>query len=161
MLLGVVSDTHARYDTVTRALALLRQQGVELIVHCGDIDDTATVRLFAGLPTHFVFGNCDFDRGNLALAMEEIGATLHEPFGEIELAGRKIGFVHSDNKRLFQDLQQRGDLDYLFYGHTHQATEHRSGTTRVINPGALQRARTKTCLVLDPQSGELRSLVVE
>lgn len=161
MLIGVVSDTHGRCDTVTRALNLLQQQGVELIVHCGDIDDTATVRLFAGMPTHFVFGNCDFDRGNLALAMEEIGATLHEPFGELELAGRKVGFIHSDNKRLFHELQQRGGLDYLFYGHTHQAGEHRVGATRIINPGALQRARTKTCVALDPASGELTSIVVE
>src|SRR5262245_13473284 len=114
MLIGIVSDTHSRYETVTKAIRLLQAHDVQLLVHCGDIEDDEAVRLFAGVPTHFVFGNCDYERDSLARAMQETGATLHEPFGELELAGRKLAFVHSDNKRLFHDLEQ-GDFDFLFY----------------------------------------------
>lgn len=161
MLIGIVSDTHSRYATVTKALALLQGHGVELILHCGDIEDDETVRLFADVPTHFVYGNCDYDRDGLARAMHEIGATLHDPFAELELAGRKLAVIHSDNKRLFQQLEHSGQFDFLFYGHTHQAEEHRTGPTRVVNPGALHRARIKTCVVLDLKSGEMTSVVVE
>jgi predicted phosphodiesterase len=49
----------------------------------------------------------------------------------------------------------------VFYGHTHQAAEHRTGKTRVINPGALHRARPKTFVVLDLATGEVESVVVE
>jgi len=161
MRIGIVSDTHSRDQTVARALHLLRAHSVEVVLHCGDIEDPATVRLFHDLPTHFVFGNCDMDRDGLGRTIAEIGATLHEPFGHVELAGHNIAFVHGDHKRLLNELEQSGRYDFLFYGHTHHAEEHRTGPTRVINPGALHRARPKTLVVLDLATGSALSLVVE
>lgn len=161
MRIGIVSDTHSRHETVAKAQELLRAEAVELILHCGDIEDADTVRQFADTPTHFVFGNCDYDRDALGRAVREIGATLHDPFGELELAGRKIAFVHSDDKRLFRQLEAQGGYDFLFYGHTHHAEEHRTGSTRVVNPGALHRANPKTFVVLDLKSGEMKTLVAE
>jgi len=145
---------------VEAALGLIADQRVELILHCGDIDDAETVWLFPG-NTHFVFGNCDTDKAELRQAMYGIGATLHEPFGSLDLPGGKIAFVHGDVKPLLQGIEDGGAYDYVFYGHTHQAEEHRTGSTRVINPGALQRARVKTFVVLDLNSGEVRSVLVE
>jgi uncharacterized protein len=160
MRIAVLSDTHSRYATVEAGLGLVRERGVDLILHCGDIDDAETVMLFPGT-THFVFGNCDMDRASLRQAISGIGATLHEPYGSLELAGARIAFVHGDVKRLMDDLEHGGVYDYLFYGHTHHAAEHRSGQTRVINPGALQRARVKTFVVLDIDSGNVESVTVE
>jgi putative phosphoesterase len=161
MRIGIVSDTHGRLRTVEGVQRLLRAEGVECVLHCGDIDDADTVRLFRDLPAHFVFGNCDDDRTGLRQAMDEIGASLHESFGSLELGGRKIAWTHGDDWRRLQVLEHSGAFDFLFYGHTHQAEEHRTGPTRVINPGALQRARVKTFVVLDLGSGELKSIVVE
>jgi len=161
MRIGIVSDTHGRIRTVSAALRLLAERKVELVLHCGDIDDSDTVALFAQVETHFVFGNCDYDRHGLSRAMKEIGAVLHEPFGNLELQGRKIAWVHGDNATLLRDLENSECFDYLFYGHTHQAREHRAGPTRVINPGALQRARVKSCAVLDLATGNLETVVVE
>jgi hypothetical protein len=161
MLLGIVSDTHNRYRTVTNALALLRQRGVEWILHCGDIEDPTTVRLFKGFTTHFVFGNCDTDQEALREAMRETGAVLHDHFGDLELAGRHIAWIHGDNARLFRDVEHSGHFDYLFYGHTHHAEQHRTGPTLVVNPGALHRATVKTFVILDLAGGELESVVVE
>ena len=160
MKIGIVSDTHSRYATVAKALALLRERGVEMVLHCGDIEDPATVHLFQGLPTHFVFGNCDLDRQALRQAMQDSGATLHESFGHLDIDGRKIAWIHGDVPRLFRDLEAAGHFDYLFYGHTHQAEQHHTGPTLVVNPGALHRARVKTLVVLDSVSGELESLAV-
>jgi len=160
MRIGILSDSHGRYETVEKALKILEEKGVELILHCGDIDDAETVWLFPGT-THFVWGNCDADRASLRQSIYGIGATLHEPFADLELDGKKIAFVHGDNKRLLEGIEYSGHFDYLFYGHTHIAEEHRTGPTRVINPGALQRARTKTCVVLDLDTGETESVVVE
>lgn len=160
MKIGILSDTHSRYATVDKALALLRERGVEMVLHCGDIEDAATVQLFEGLPTHFVFGNCDSDREELRQAMRDSGATLQEPFGHLDIDGRKVAWIHGDVKRLFQDREAAGHFDYLFYGHTHQAEQHRTGSTLVVNPGALHRARIKTFVVLDSVSGELESVAV-
>jgi putative phosphoesterase len=161
MQIAILSDTHGRHQTVERALQLLQDRNVTFIVHCGDIDDADTVWLFQGFTVHFVFGNCDFERTALRQAIHGIGETLHESWGHLELNGAKIAFVHGDDKQQLHDLEHSGHFDYLFYGHTHQAEEHRTGPTRVINPGALHRARPKTFLILDPASGATETIAVE
>jgi putative phosphoesterase len=161
MRIGIVSDTHGNHRTVMRALAELRERGITTILHCGDIDDPETVELFRNFTTHFVFGNCDSDKGALRAAMADIGATLHDHFGSIELEGVKLAFTHGDNSTLMRDVERSGYYDFLFYGHTHQAEEHQNGPTRIINPGALHRARPKTFVVLDLASREVESVTVE
>ena len=160
MRIAIVSDTHSRYATVEAALKKIDERGVELILHCGDIEDADTVWLFPG-NTHFVFGNCDSERTSLRQAIYGIGGTLHEPFGQLEMEGTRIAFVHSDDKKLFDKLETSGQFDFLFYGHTHVAEEHRTGPTRVINPGALHRARPKTFAILDLESGEIASISID
>jgi putative phosphoesterase len=161
MQIAILSDTHSRYHTVETALGLLQARGINQVIHCGDIDDSETVWLFQGFTAHFVFGNCDTDRASLRQAIHGIGETLHEPFGHLELNGVKIAFLHGDDQRLLHDVEHSGHFDFLFYGHTHQAREHRVGPTRVINPGALHRARPKTFVVLDLGTGDVESVTVD
>jgi putative phosphoesterase len=160
MLIGIVSDTHSRHQTVEDTIRILKERRVEHVLHCGDIEDPETIHLFAGLNAHFVFGNCDSDREGIRAAVRESGLSLQEPFGDLELAGKKIAFLHGDDKRLMRDVEHSGHFDFLFYGHTHQAEEHRTGNTRVINPGALHRARPKTFVLLDLSSGKIESVVI-
>ena len=161
MRIGVLSDTHSRYQTVETALASLQARNVNFLIHCGDIEDAETVWLFQGFTVHFTFGNCDSERTGLRQAIHGIGATLHEGYGYLELDGVKLAFTHGDDKRLLHDLEQSGAFDYIFHGHTHQAANYRKGATRVINPGALHRARPKTLVVLDLKTGTAESVVVE
>jgi predicted phosphodiesterase len=93
--------------------------------------------------------------------MAETEAVLHDPFGHLELAGRQIAWIHGDKARLFHDVETSGHFDYLFYGHSHRAEQHQTGPTRVVNPGALHRAKVKTFVVLDLASGELQTVTVE
>ena len=160
MRIAILSDTHSRYRTVGAALELLRERDVRCVLHCGDIEDAATVRLFEGFTTHFVFGNCDTERDELRDAIRAAGASVHEPFGDLELAGRKIAWLHGDDGRLFRDVERSGHFNYLFYGHSHRAEQHRTGPTLVVNPGALHRAKVKTFVVLDLESGTLESVAV-
>jgi len=161
MKIAILSDTHSRYQTVENALHMLQERKVNFLLHCGDIDDSETVWLFQGFTAHFVFGNCDTERTSLRQAIHGIGETLHEGWGHLELDGVKIAFLHGDDTRLLRDVEHSGHFDFLFHGHTHVAAEHRTGPTRVINPGALHRARTKTFALLDLATGEVESVVVE
>jgi putative phosphoesterase len=161
MQIAVLSDTHSRYQTVEGVLSQLQARGINQVIHCGDIEDAETVWLFHGFTAHFVFGNCDCDRVSLRQAIHGIGETLHEPFGQVEVNGARIAFLHGDDKKLMQQVEKSGRFDYLFYGHTHQPSEHRTGRTRVINPGALHRARPKSFIVLDPVSGEIEEVTVD
>ncbi len=160
MKIAIISDTHNQYDRVERAVKRIEEFQVELTIHCGDIEDAEVVWLFPP-NTHFVFGNCDRDRTSLRQAMYGTGATLHEPFGHLELAGQTLGFVHGDNEQILTDLEYSESFDYIFHGHTHQKAERKRGSTRIINPGALHRASTKTFAILDLSTGELQSVVVE
>lgn len=160
MRIAVISDTHSRAASVQDALQIMAERGVERIIHCGDICDGDTVRLFPA-HTHFVLGNCDFDRDAIERAAADIGATLHGAWGHLELAGKSLAFTHGDDRARLQDLEQADAFDFLFHGHTHIAKEHRTGKTRVINPGALQRVAVRTFLLLDLPNGEVESATVE
>ncbi len=161
MKIAILSDSHDALTRVSRALELARQQGAELVLHCGDITSPTVVQLFEGWTAHFVFGNCDWDRRALRRAIDDVGATLHKNFGHLELEGKNLAFLHGHETGLMTDLLQSRAFDYLFHGHTHQAVDYVDGVTRVINPGALQRASVKTFVVLDLKTGQAESVVVE
>jgi putative phosphoesterase len=173
MKIGVLGDTHDRIEATRAALAGLKERGAELLIHTGDICGPETVAAFAGWRAHFVFGNNDGDWtrgadgrhrrdfGTLTRAMEIIGATWQHPFGHVELASKKVAWTHGDNFALLADLEKSGAYDYVFFGHTHVADSYVAGTTRVINPGALHRARPKTCVVLDLESGAQETVVIQ
>jgi uncharacterized protein len=159
MLIAVISDTHSRVSSVQAALRIMAERKVELILHCGDICDGDTVRLFPA-HTHFVFGNCDYDRADTEQAVADIGATLHGAWGHLESAGQSLAFTHGDDAALLDDLVH-ADFDFVFHGHTHIAKEHRVGKTRVINPGALQRVAVRTFVLLELPSGVVESVTVD
>lgn len=159
MLIAVISDTHSRTVSIRSALDIMAERGVELILHCGDIQDADAVRLFPA-HAHFVFGNTDYDRPAIEAASADIGATLHGAWGQLDLAGQRLAFVHGDDRQLLHDLEHADAFDFLFHGHTHTAREHRTGKTRVINPGALQRVAVRTFLLLDLPSGATERVTV-
>lgn len=156
MLLGVLSDTHGNLDNTSRAVELLQSQGIEVLLHCGDIGTSSVVAEFAmdvtGWPTHFVFGNVDRDEALLRHAIQDAGQTCHHRYGEIELAGRQIALLHSDDQRLFRTTIESSRFDLVCYGHTHQAESHLAGPTLVLNPGALHRANPHTVATVDLQA---------
>jgi uncharacterized protein len=160
MRMAVISDTHSRTASVQAALAIIAERGVELIVHCGDISDAATARLFPA-HTHFVYGNTDYDRAGIAKAIADVGATMHGAWGQLELAGVSLAFTHGDDPRLLEELEYADTFDFLFHGHTHIAREHHTGKTRVVNPGALQRVVKRTFLLVDLPAGDLETVTVD
>ena len=149
MRIGVVSDTHGNIGSAGAAARQLAALDVAAVLHCGDIGSREIVPLFAAWPAHFVFGNVDHNEGELARAIVEAGQTCHGHFGRLELAGRQIAFLHSDDRDLFEQTASSGEWDLVCYGHTHAAEQHRTGRTLVLNPGALFRATPRTFAVVD------------
>lgn len=160
MRIGVVSDTHGHVGSTTAAVELLEERDVSVVLHCGDLGSAAIVPLFAQWPTHFVFGNVDHDEGFLAQAIQQCGQACHGRFGSLELAGRKIAWLHSDDHDLFEETIDSSDWDLVCYGHTHVAEQHQAGRTLVLNPGALFRATPRTIAVVDLASMQATHIVV-
>ncbi len=156
MKIGVLSDTHDCIESTLEAIRLLKAEGAELLLHCGDIDTPRIVDCFAGTPAHFVFGNWDGRAAPLKQAIAAIGGSFHPDFGYLQIAGKEIAWIHSHIKGQKHDLESSQAFDYLFYGHTHVAESHRVGKTLVANPGALFRAQPRSCLLVDLATDELR-----
>lgn len=159
MRIAIVSDTHDNHPVVGRLVEELKKERITRVLHCGDIESEETVWQFEGLETHFVLGNCDRDSPGLRAAIESSGGHFHGRHGTLEVDGRTLGWIHGDDARKFREMESAG-LDFLFYGHTHVAAERRVGPTRVINPGALYRARVKNFMILDPAQGICKSIAL-
>jgi putative phosphoesterase len=141
MRIAVVSDTHGHVAYTLEAVRMLESLDVEQVIHCGDIGSVKIVELFSAWPTHFVFGNVDlYEMAELRAAIEAAGQHCHERFGQLELAGRHIAFLHSDDILAFQQAASSDKWDLVCYGHTHLADTRREGSTLLLNPGALYRA---------------------
>lgn len=169
MILGILSDTHGFRQRTASAIALLERVGAEAFVHCGDIGGEAVLDELAGRQAWFVPGNIDGLNPTLMHRAASLGLRIPDAIPlEIEIAGRTIAVYHGHEphfNRLIrairhQDLaafesMTRG-FDYLLYGHTHVAAETRIGHVRMINPGALERARPRTVATLDLARDALR-----
>ncbi|HEY7115961.1 MAG TPA: metallophosphoesterase [Tepidisphaeraceae bacterium] len=158
MLIGILSDTHDRYEIMGAAVRALQERGAAYFVHCGDVCSPRLLDHLAGLPSAFVWGNCDWDRAALQRYAESIQVPCHGAFGDLELDGKRIALLHGDDKVRFDQVLKAQAHDYLFHGHTHVRRDERVGKTRIINPGALFRASEKTVAILDTQSDQLEYL---
>jgi putative phosphoesterase len=174
VILGILSDTHGQAARCGRAVALLKQLRAEAFVHCGDVGGEGVFDALAGLRCWFVWGNTDVPSAGMQRYAETIG--LSPPRSSpvrVELAGRTIAVFHGHESGFSQvwSLASRGDgaslsryLDgaaYVLYGHTHEAADARVGPVRLINPGALHRARPHTVATLDLQSDVLEHWIVD
>jgi len=164
-IIGLLSDSHGRADATRLAVTRLRAAGAQILIHLGDIESPAVLdelRLAdaAGQPTpaaHVVLGNMDHDRPALARYATDIGLHVADPVGHLDVDGKTLVFLHgNDHTALNHALAQQPD--YLCHGHTHHPTDERLGPTRIINPGALFRARPRTAAILDSASDSLMFL---
>jgi len=156
MVLGILSDTHDRVEAMAEGMRLLREAGAAYCIHCGDVGSERVLDHLAGIPSAFVFGNTDWDTRGLQRYAEQIDVRCLGHYGTLDLAGRQIAVTHGDdNARLKQVLDEQ-QHDYLLLGHSHIAGEKRVGRTRIINPGALHRAKVKTVALLDLETDALK-----
>jgi len=118
---GVISDTHG----LLRAEALEALQGVDLIVHAGDvgpreiIDDLERIA-----PVHLVRGNCDHGPWAQTLPETEV----------VSVADIDIYVIH-DIGLLDLDPAAAG-FGVVIYGHSHQPTLDRRNGVLFLNPGS-------------------------
>ncbi len=149
MLIGVVSDTHGHREFTMNAVRMLESLEVDEVIHCGDIGSAEIVELFSPWPTHFVFGNVDYEEDELRTAIEQAGQTCHNRFGSLVREGKSIAVLHSDDGPRFRQTIDSGGYDLICYGHTHRAALEKQGKSIVLNPGALYRAAKKSIAIVE------------
>lgn len=167
--IGLLSDSHGRAVTTRLGIQALLASGIDLLIHLGDVGSVEVIDELAAvqqpgdgqsIPTRLVFGNTDWDAKALGDYANHLGITVDHPVGQIELDGGTLVFCHGHQARVLNEALARG-VRYLCHGHTHQASDTLSDTTRVINPGALCRAHRYTVAVLDTDDDDLTFLTIE
>ena len=141
-------------------MALFDELGVDHVIHCGDVGGMPVFDQLAGRPCTFVWGNMDFPDDGLLAYIETIGlAVPNEAPVRLTLDGKRFAVFHGHEDGFERALASLA-VDYVLHGHTHVARDDRRGDTRIINPGALHRARRKTVATLDTAVDELGFHVV-
>jgi uncharacterized protein len=161
MVIGIVSDSHDQYDRLGLAVRTLKERGAEFFVHCGDVCEPRLLDHLAGLPSAFVWGNCDWDRMALQRYAQALEVPCYGAFGDLELGGKRIALTHGDDRTRTNRVLTAQEHDYLLHGHTHVRRDERLGRVRIINPGALHRAAQKTVALLDTDTDRLEFIVIE
>ena len=163
MKIGILSDTHNHIENVESAIKLLRQEDVNILVHCGDFTDPATIRLFYGFRVIAVYGNGDYATGQIRQNLLELSrANSAAPVYTGELGGVRLAVTHGHLPGKLTELLNSGGYDYIFTGHTHTHADETIGATRLINPGALggRRNEARQFCVLDLATGQARFVFI-
>lgn len=156
MLIGLLSDSHGQHEAVRRAVSLFDTLGVEHIIHCGDVGGIAVFDELVGRPCTFVWGNTDIVNAGVLAYLDTVGIPAPSELPtRIELGGKRFAVFHG-HERNFDEAPRRLDVDYILHGHTHLRRDDRVHGKRIINPGALYRARCKTVATLDTTIDKLR-----
>lgn len=164
MKLGVLSDTHDNLGTLCAALDTLRQEGVRVVIHCGDLIHAQLVPLFRDFETHIVQGNTDAMPGAIVQAVLKLGnGSTYGATYDGQFEGVRVAAIHGDSKAARKALQHSGLYDYVFYGHTHERKDKMSGSTRVINPGALggRRHESRSFCIVDLKTGHVQFIELD
>jgi putative phosphoesterase len=148
MRIGVISDTHG----LLRPEALAALQGVELIVHAGDVGDPEIlVKLKQIAPVFAVRGNVDTQ----PWAQELPRTTM------VEADGANLYVLH--NLRELDLTPAAAGCQAVITGHTHQPEIVEKNGVLYLNPGSAgpRRFSLPICLAfLDVENGKCRAEIV-
>jgi len=129
-LIGLISDTHG----LVRPDVFSALEGVELILHAGDVGDGVLEELSAIAPVFAVFGNTD------ASDDPRLTASIERTIGGVRI---HVSHGHELGSPTPERLLAKYDADVIVYGHTHQQKVVEANGRLVVNPGAAGARRFK------------------
>jgi putative phosphoesterase len=161
MNIGIISDTHDNAEATERAIEIFREEGVEIVIHCGDFIAPLIVPYFEEFELHGVLGNNDGDVANLQAAFDSLGgeSQLHGQFADLEFDGLSVAVLHGESKAEVEAIAAGETYDFVCYGHHHERELADDGRTTVLNPGAHFLAKSeadRTVAILDTRSEAVR-----
>ncbi|THE65499.1 metallophosphoesterase [Salinadaptatus halalkaliphilus] len=161
MNIGIISDTHDNVEAIERATEIFAEEGVEIVVHCGDFIAPLMVPYFGEFELHGVLGNNDGDVANLGAAFDSLGneSELHGRFASLEFDGLSMAVLHGEQKDEVEAIAAGETYDFVCYGHHHERERAEEGRTTVINPGAHVLPKSeedRTVAILDTLSESVR-----
>jgi putative phosphoesterase len=131
--LGVISDTHG----LLRAEAIALLQGVDHIIHAGDIGNPDIIkRLETVAPVSAIRGNIDVDSW----------AAIYPETLRTRLFGLSIFVIHDRKDLAFSP--GKTDIDLVISGHSHRASIEMGDGVLYLNPGSTGPRRFRLPITL-------------
>jgi uncharacterized protein len=140
MLIGAISDTHDNLPLIEKAVQILNDQKVGLVLHAGDYVAGFVIPKLAKLncPLIGVFGNNDGDHELLKKRFSETNnCTINDRFTQITVENYRIALLHGHETELLNAIVDGGYFDAVIHGHSHNKNIEQKGKTLSINPGEL------------------------
>src|SRR5436190_2156375 len=103
-MLGVISNSDGRAESVSAAVSVFRAGGATFIVHCGDVGGRHVLDVLGDVPSAFVWGDRDKDRMGLMRYAQSVGVDCLGLIGDLEFEDKKIAVVHGDDRKLMRKL---------------------------------------------------------
>ena len=127
MKIGIISDTHHKYERAEVALDILLQDGAEFIVHAGDVCQLETLELLKNCGKRYVavYGNND--------------SHLMEYHNDYNLVKEPYYFKLADTtfKLMHLPFYMTPDTQVVLFGHTHEFACEFKGNALFLNPGEI------------------------
>jgi len=144
MQVCILSDSHDHIPLLRAAIRAAKQQGAEVVLHCGDVVAPSTLGavLDEDLPIHAIHGNNAGDLYMLSRIAHKSEQKLHY-YGQdasFSLAGKRIFIVHYPHYA--QALSITGNYDLVCCGHSHKPRIEwidniKGSQTLLCNPGTV------------------------
>lgn len=160
-MIGAISDSHDNLPQIEKAVQILNEQNVGLVLHAGDYIAGFVIPKFKQLNCQLigVFGNNDGDHELLKRRFSETtNCTIHDRFAQVTIDGYRIALLHGHETELLNAIIDSGYFDAVINGHSHNKNIERKGKTLTVNPGELCGYLTgkSTIVILDTAKNEAR-----
>ena len=142
------------------AAAALRDLGAELIFHVGDVGGRHVLDEMKDVESAFVWGDTDKDRMGLLRHAQRIGVACYGVLADVEFDGKRVAFLHGDDKKLLQRLLAEQQHDFVIWGHGPEGEDKVVGKTHVVHPGSLYGGPERSAAVIDTDSDTVQRVKV-
>ena len=134
----VISDTHDNEKLSRKLVDKYSDKDVEALIHCGDVAD---FKLFETLNEitdniYLVRGNNDKYSEETVKELNNAGVLYSIPPFSFVIEGYG-NFVIMHEPYFIEEYINRRNVDFILYGHTHNAKFYEKNGKKIINPGAL------------------------
>lgn len=140
MKIAVISDTHDHRDNILKAVSIMNERNIDVLIHCGDYVAPFVKRWFDNLNDSIkenflgVFGNNDGEKIGLKNILGQI-CKINGLELIIELDGKRIHASHMPIQGTLDALASSGEFDIILSGHTHEFVNKKVNGVLVVNPG--------------------------
>ena len=151
----ILSDSHDNLTNLRKVLDWAQKEGIDFLIHCGDICAPETLReIVESFPGKIfvTLGNGDFEVERL-LEFNSERVTVFEREGSFEIEGVKVFISH------YPEVVKNSEEDFRvgFFGHTHYPSLEMREEKMILNPGNLAGLRYPPSFAIwNPKTREVK-----